>query len=105
VPAAAAAAHAGGRTCEQAGQAGPARSRHSVLPAECPNILLPPSRTAATIYHEPPLIILGVILLIIGFVAKVAIIWTIGIIVVVVGVILMLLGMAGHAVGGRRHYF
>ena len=51
------------------------------------------------------MIILGVILLIIGFVAKVAIIWTIGIIVVVVGAILMLLGMAGHAVGGRRHYF
>src|ERR1022692_2708 len=51
------------------------------------------------------LIILGVILLIIGFVAKVPIIWTIGIIVVVVGAILALLGMAGHAVGGRRHYF
>jgi hypothetical protein len=50
-------------------------------------------------------IILGIILLIIGFVAKIAIIWTIGIIVVVVGAILMLLGMAGHAVGGRRHYF
>jgi uncharacterized membrane protein HdeD (DUF308 family) len=51
------------------------------------------------------LIILGLILLIIGFVAQVAIIWTIGIIVVVVGAILMLLSMAGHAVGGRRHYF
>jgi hypothetical protein len=51
------------------------------------------------------LIILGVILLIIGFVAKVAIIWTIGIIVVVVGAILALLGTVGHAVGGRRHYF
>jgi uncharacterized membrane protein HdeD (DUF308 family) len=51
------------------------------------------------------LIILGVILLIIGFVAKVAIIWTLGIIAVVVGAILALLGMAGHAVGGRRHYF
>lgn len=51
------------------------------------------------------MIILGIILLIIGFVAKVAIIWTIGIIVVVVGAVLMLLGMAGHAVGGRRHYF
>jgi hypothetical protein len=50
-------------------------------------------------------IILGVILLIIGFVAKVAIIWTIGIIVVVVGAILFLLGSLGHAVGGRRHYF
>jgi Family of unknown function (DUF6131) len=52
-----------------------------------------------------PLIILGVILLIIGFIAKIAIIWTIGIIVVVIGAILALLGMAGHAVGGRRHYF
>ena len=51
------------------------------------------------------MIILGVILLIIGFIAKIAIVWTIGIIVVVVGLILMLLGMAGHAVGGRRHYY
>lgn len=52
-----------------------------------------------------PVVILGVILLIIGFVAKIAILWTIGIIVVVVGAILAVLGMAGHAVGGRRHYF
>ena len=51
------------------------------------------------------MIILGVILLIIGFIAKVAIIWTIGIIVVVVGAILAMLGAVGHAVGGRRHYF
>jgi hypothetical protein len=51
------------------------------------------------------MIILGVILLIIGFVTGVAIIWTVGIIVVIVGAILALLGMAGHAVGGRRHYY
>jgi len=51
------------------------------------------------------MIIFGVILLIIGFVAKIAIVWTIGVIVVVVGAILALLGMAGHAVGGRRHYY
>ncbi len=51
------------------------------------------------------MIILGVILLIIGFIAGIAIIWTIGIIVLIAGVILALLGMAGHAVGGRRHYF
>jgi hypothetical protein len=50
-------------------------------------------------------IILGIILLIIGFVASISILWTIGIIVLVIGVILALLGMAGHAVGGRRHYF
>lgn len=51
------------------------------------------------------MIVLGVILLIIGFVVAIPIIWTIGVIVVVIGLILALLGMAGHAVGGRRHYF
>jgi hypothetical protein len=51
------------------------------------------------------LIILGIILLIVGFVAKIAILWTIGIIILVLGAILALLGMVGHAVGGRRHYF
>ena len=51
------------------------------------------------------MIILGIILLIIGFIAKIAIVWTIGIIVLVIGAILFLLGSLGHAVGGRRHYF
>lgn len=51
------------------------------------------------------MIILGIILLIIGFVAKIAILWSIGIVVLVVGLILVLLGSIGHAVGGRRHYW
>ena len=51
------------------------------------------------------MIILGIILLIIGFLANIAVVWTVGIIVLIVGAILALLGMAGHAVGGRRHYF
>ncbi len=51
------------------------------------------------------MIILGLILLIIGFIAKIAIAWTIGIILLVIGLILALLGGLGHAVGGRRHYF
>jgi Family of unknown function (DUF6131) len=51
------------------------------------------------------MIVLGLILLIIGFVAKIAILWTIGIIVLVVGLILALLGATGRAVGGRRHYW
>jgi Family of unknown function (DUF6131) len=51
------------------------------------------------------MIILGLILLIIGFVAKIAILWTIGIIVLVVGLVLVLLGSMGRAVGGRRHYW
>jgi Family of unknown function (DUF6131) len=51
------------------------------------------------------MILLGILLLIIGFVAGIAILWTLGIVVVIIGVVLALLGMAGHAVGGRRHYF
>ncbi len=51
------------------------------------------------------MIILGIILLLIGFIAKIAILWTIGIIVLVVGLILLLLGSLGHAVGPRRHYW
>jgi hypothetical protein len=60
---------------------------------------------ATPICESYPLIILGPILLIIGFIAKIAIVWTIGIIVLVVGAILMPLGMVGHAAGPRRHYF
>ncbi|MCX4545513.1 DUF6131 family protein [Streptomyces sp. NBC_01565] len=51
------------------------------------------------------MIILGVILLIIGFVAGISILWTIGLILVVVGLVLWLLGALGHAVGGRNHYW
>lgn len=51
------------------------------------------------------MIIIGLLLLIIGFIAKIAIVWTIGIVVLLIGAILALLGMTGRAVGGRRHYF
>jgi hypothetical protein len=51
------------------------------------------------------LIALGIILLIVGFIAKVAILWTIGIILLVVGLILMALGSMGRVVGGRRHWY
>lgn len=51
------------------------------------------------------MIILGVILLILGFLLSVPILWTIGIILVVIGAVLFLLGSAGRAVGGRRHWY
>ncbi len=51
------------------------------------------------------MIILGVVLLVIGFVAKIAIIWTLGIIAIVVGAVLAIAGGTGRAVGGRRHYY
>lgn len=51
------------------------------------------------------MILLGVILMIIGLVASIPILWTIGIILLVVGLILALAGAMGHAVGGRAHYY
>ncbi|MFE7135580.1 DUF6131 family protein [Streptomyces sp. NPDC057638] len=51
------------------------------------------------------MIVLGVILLIVGLITGLNILWTIGIILVVIGLVLWLLGAAGHAVGGRRHYW
>jgi hypothetical protein len=51
------------------------------------------------------MIILGVILLVLGFLLGIPILWTIGIIVLVIGLVLLLLGSMGRAVGGRRHYY
>jgi hypothetical protein len=51
------------------------------------------------------LIVLGAILLIIGFIAKISILWTIGIILLVIGAILAVVGATGRAVGGRKHWF
>jgi len=50
-------------------------------------------------------IVLGVILLVIGIVAGIPILETLGIILAVIGVVLALLGSTGRAIGGRRHYF
>ena len=51
------------------------------------------------------MIILVVICLILGLLLGVPVLWTIGVILVVIGLVLALLGMAGHAVGGRAHYY
>jgi hypothetical protein len=51
------------------------------------------------------MIVLGVILLIIGFVTEVSILWTVGIVLVAIGAVLWILGSLGRAIGGRRHYW
>jgi membrane-bound ClpP family serine protease len=52
------------------------------------------------------MIVFGICLLIIAvLIPKLAILWGIGIIVLVVGVILAVMGTMGRAVGGRRHYY
>ncbi len=51
------------------------------------------------------MIILGIILLIVGFIAKIAILWTIGIILLVIGLILAVIGFTGREIAGRRHFY
>ena len=51
------------------------------------------------------MVILGIILLIVGFVLGISILWTIGIIVAIIGVILWILGAVGRPVAGRRHWY
>jgi hypothetical protein len=51
------------------------------------------------------MIILGVVLLLLGFLFAIPILWTLGIIVLVIGAALFVLGAAGREVGGRRHYY
>ena len=51
------------------------------------------------------MIILGLVLLVLGFLLHLSILWTVGIILLVIGVLLMALGSAGRPVAGRRHYW
>ena len=51
------------------------------------------------------MIVLGLILLVLGWLLGVSILVTIGIILLVVGAILWVLGSMGRTVGPRRHYW
>ena len=51
------------------------------------------------------MIVLGLVLLLLGFLLKISILWTIGIVLIVVGAVLYLLGSSGRAVGGRKHWY
>jgi hypothetical protein len=51
------------------------------------------------------MVVLGVVLLILGFVFHIHLLWTIGIILLVVGAVLWALGSMGRPVGGRRYWY
>lgn len=51
------------------------------------------------------MIVLGIILLVVGFLLGISILWTLGIVLLVVGAILELLGAVGSPFMGRRHYY
>jgi hypothetical protein len=51
------------------------------------------------------MIVLGIILLVVGYVLPLPILITIGWILVVIGAILWILGAVGRPVAGRRYWF
>ncbi|WP_156096630.1 hypothetical protein [Amycolatopsis jejuensis] len=51
------------------------------------------------------MLILGIILLVIGFVVGIPVLWTIGIILAVAGAVLAVAGATGRRIGGRAHWY
>jgi hypothetical protein len=51
------------------------------------------------------MLILGIILIVIGAIANIGILYTIGAILAVIGLILWILGAVGRPLGGRAHYY
>ncbi|RZS32395.1 hypothetical protein EV193_11228 [Herbihabitans rhizosphaerae] len=74
------------------------RTRSSRPPIAAP---VPTRRSNQEVF----VITLGIILLVIGLVANVSILWSIGIALVVIGAVLFVLGRAGTKVGGRAHWY
>ena len=54
---------------------------------------------------ENKMILLGIVLLVLGYVLNVGILWTLGIILLVLGAILWILGSIGRPVAGRRYWY
>jgi fatty acid desaturase len=76
--------------------------RHQGFPSAVAEVHSESSTTAET---EAVMLLLGIILLVVGFVTGISILWTIGIILAVIGAVLWIMGSVGHAVAGRRHYW
>jgi hypothetical protein len=51
------------------------------------------------------MIILGIVLLLLGWLTGVGILTTIGAIVLVIGAVLFIMGSVGRPLAGRRHYW
>ena len=51
------------------------------------------------------MIILGLVLLVVGFLVHIPVLTTIGLVLMVLGAILWIMGATGRAVGGRTHYW
>jgi hypothetical protein len=51
------------------------------------------------------MILVGVVLLILGYVFGIHLLWVLGIVLLVIGAIMWAMGSMGRTVGGRRHWY
>ncbi|CDO85898.1 MULTISPECIES: DUF6131 family protein [Mycobacterium simiae complex] len=51
------------------------------------------------------MIVLGVVLLILGYLFAIPLLWTIGIVLIVIGAVMWILGSIGRPVAGRRYWY
>jgi hypothetical protein len=75
------------------------------FPVSVFSYVLPRVKTLGARTKETAVIVVGVILLLIGFIAKIPILWGLGILVLLIGLVLLILGAVGREVGGRKHYY
>ena len=68
-------------------------------PAQCKQLTRNPHT------KEVAMVVLGVILLILGFIFGIHLLWVLGIILLVVGAIMWIMGSMGRPVAGRRYWY
>ena len=51
------------------------------------------------------MILLGIILLVLGFVLTIHILWILGIVLLVIGLAVAVIGGTGREIAGRRHFY
>lgn len=51
------------------------------------------------------MIVLGLVLLIVGYLLNIGLLTTVGIILLLIGAVLAIAGAVGRPVGSRRHYY
>ncbi|MDT5046691.1 MAG: hypothetical protein QOG75_2547 [Mycobacterium sp.] len=51
------------------------------------------------------MIVLGIVLLILGYVFGVHILYVLGVLLLVIGAVLFIMGRAGRRIGGRSHWY
>jgi Family of unknown function (DUF6131) len=51
------------------------------------------------------MVVLGIVLLVLGYLFAIPLLWSIGIVLLVIGAVLWILGSVGRPVAGRRYWY